>query len=280
MSNKVYLCAICNISSGRCNEDCKFCTQSTKYKSNIDRYYKKDISKIIEEAKLAKANKAVGFCLVTSTKELDDKTIEFVTQTAYEIKKEISDIGLIACNGTATKDALMELKKAGIENYNHNLETSQEYYNNICTTHNWIDRYNTCQNVKDVGMQLCSGGIFGIGESIDDRISMLKSLQELNPMSSPINFYHPNSSLPLPNKVMDTDEALYWIKQARYYLPKSMIMIAGGREITFQDRQKEIFDNGANAIIIGDYLTTEGQSCTKDFEMIKQLGLEIATECH
>jgi biotin synthase len=251
-----------------------------RHKADIDRYYKKPIEEIIKEAKIAKANKAVGFCLVTSTKSLDDKTLEFVSKSAYEIKKELPDLGLIACNGTADVDSLKELAKVGVENYNHNLETSKEYYKNICTTHSWDERYQTCLNVKEAGMYLCSGGIFGLGESVEDRESMLKSLQELDPMSSPINFYHPNDSLPLPKDVMDTEEALYWIRKSREYMPNSMIMIAGGREITFKDRQKEIFSNGANAIVIGNYLTTAGQMESNDFSMIEELGLELAETCH
>jgi biotin synthase len=278
--SRVFLCAICNISSGRCNEDCKFCTQSVKYKADIDRYYQKEIDTIIQEAKVARANKAVGFCLVTSTKSLDDKTLEFVSRCAKAVKKEVPDLSLIACNGTADKESLKELTKYGIENYNHNLETSKEYYKNICTTHSWEDRYQTCLNAKEVGLHLVSGGIFGLGESIEDRESMLKSIKELDPMSVPINFYHPNPSLPLPTDSVDVDEALYWVRRAKEILTNSRIMIAGGREITFKDRQKEIFIYGADAIVIGNYLTTDGQSCNSDFDMIKELGLEIVELCH
>ena len=278
--SKVFLCAICNISSGRCNEDCKFCTQSVKYKADIDRYYKKEIEQILKEAKLARDNKAVGFCLVTSTKSLDDKTLEFVTRCAKEVKKSFPELSLIACNGTATLEALKELKKYGIENYNHNLESSRQFYPNICTTHSWESRYKTCEDAKSAGLFLCSGGIFGLGESESDRVSMLQSLKELDPLSTPINFYHPNENLPLNPKVMDTDEALHWIEKTREYLPNAMLMIAGGREITFKDRQAEIFKRGANAIVIGNYLTTEGQCSSSDFDMINELGLEIADSCH
>jgi biotin synthase len=280
VSMKVYLCSICNISSGRCLEDCKFCTQSVHYKTDIDRYYRKNISTILDEAKVAESHGSVGFCLVTATKELDDKTLDFVTKCAYEIKKELPDLGLIGCNGLADKDSLNELQKAGIENYNHNLESSREFYPTLCTTHSWEDRVTTCQNVKDIGMQLCCGGIFGMGESPDDRISLLQSLKDLDPISAPINFYHPNEMLPLTSNTIQKKEALELIKLSRKYLPNAMIMVAGGREIVFEDDLDSIFDNGANSIVIGDYLTTKGKSPKQEIEKIKSMGHILAKSCH
>jgi biotin synthase len=280
LNKKIFLCAISNISSGRCTQDCKFCTQSIKYKANIDRFYKKPIQHIIEEAKVAYKNKAVGFCLVTATKELDDKTLEFISQVAYNVKKEVPNISLIGCAGMASVEALKELKKNGIENYNHNLETSKEFYNNICTTHSWQDRFDTCINVLKSDMFLCAGGIFGLGESQEDRISMLESLKELNPMSVPINFYHPNEALPLINKTISDYEAFECIKLTKEYLPNSMLMVAGGREITLGDKQYDIFKYGANSIVIGDYLTTNGEDSNKDIKAIEKLGYILATSCH
>jgi biotin synthase len=276
----VFLCAISNISSGHCNEDCGYCTQSVKYNADIQRYYHKDIDQIVKEAKIAKKNRAVGFCLVTSTKELDDKTLAFVKECAKVIKSEVPDLSLIACNGIASYEALCQLREVGIENYNHNLETSREFYPNICTTHSWDERYQTCINAKKAGLNLCVGGIFGLGESDEDRHSMLKSIASLDPMSTPINFYHPNENLPIKQDVMDVEKALSLILLSRKYLPESMIMIAGGREITFKDRQAEIFKNGANAIVVGDYLTTGGEKALKDIKMIEDMGFEIASTCH
>ena len=269
---KICLCAISNISSGRCNEDCKFCTQSIKYKADINRFYKKDIKDILNEAKLAKNNGAFGFCLVTSTKNLDDKTLKFVIEATQAIKKEV-DLKIIACNGTATVEALKELKDAGVEKYNHNLETSKDYYQKICTTHSWCERYQTCENINRVGLDLVCGGIFGLGESDKDRISMLNDIKSLNPMTVPINFYHPNNALPIPNKLIDIDEALEWISKSKNILQNSKIMVAGGREIVFKDRVEEIFKYGTDAIIIGNYLTTDGEKVSKDLEMIKKLNL-------
>ena len=194
---RVYLCAISNISSGVCDQDCKFCAQSTKYQANITRYKYKPIQAIIQEAKRAKAAKAVGFCLVTAGKGIDEKTLDFVTRTAYEVKKAVPEISLIGCNGTATLEQLKELKKSGIEHYNHNLETAKSYYPSICTTHTWQERYQTCLNAKEAGLNLCTGGIFGLGESKKQQEEFIAQIASLEPMSVPINFFHPNKALPI-----------------------------------------------------------------------------------
>ena len=279
--DKVYLCAICNIESGTCSEDCKFCTQSIKYQANIQRYKHKPISDIVKEAKIAKDNKAIGYCLVTAGAGLDDKRVEFVCEAAHAVKKAVPDISIIACNGIASVEQLKELKNAGVDNYNHNLETSKEFYSSICTTHDWDSRYQTCINVKKIGLQLCTGGIFGMGESQKDRLSMLKSIQELQPMSVPINFFHPNEALPLTQNTLSVKEAFKLIKLTRDILENEvMIMIAGGREITFKDKQYDIFKYGANSIVIGNYLTTNGKTASLDLENLKKLNITIAKDCN
>jgi biotin synthase len=275
----IYLCAISNISSGNCSEDCKFCTQSAHYNVEIKKYKEKAIDEIIKEAKLAKKNKAVGFCLVTAGKGLNDKKLEYISKVAYEVKKEV-DISLIGCNGCATKEQLIELKKAGIENYNHNLETSKEFYTNICSTHSWDERFETCLNAKEVGLNLCTGGILGLGESRKERYSMLESIKELNPMSIPINFFIPNEKLPLSESKITKEEALFWISEYRKTLPKSMIMLAGGRELVFGDEWIEALKAGANSIVIGNYLTTKGEKVNKDIEMLKKHNYKIAKSCN
>jgi biotin synthase len=278
MNNKIYLCAICNIQSGTCSEDCKFCTQSVKHKADIQRYKTKDIDDIIYEAGLASQNKAIGFCLVTAGVGLDDTKVETIANIAYKLKKLYPNLSLIGCNGIASKEQLSELKKAGLDNYNHNLEASKEYYSSICTTHSWEDRYQTCLDVKEVGLNLCSGGIFGMGESIEQRDSLLNSIKSLEPMSVPLNFFIPNPALPLSNNI-SKDEAFGIISKARELLPQSMIMVAGGRESTFGNTQYDIFKYGANSIVIGDYLTTTGETTSKDIQTITKLGYEIATDC-
>ena len=277
---KIYLCAISNISSGVCAEDCAFCTQSTKYKADIQRYKYKDIKTIVQEAKKAKEAKAIGFCLVTAGKGIDDKILEFVCKAAYEIKKEVDEISLIGCNGTAKTWQLKELKKAGIENYNHNLECAKSLYPKICSTHSWDERYQTCLNVKEAGLNLCTGGIFGLGESIEQEDEFINQIASLSPMSVPINFFHPNPALPLKNKILDKKRALEIIKKVKKKLPNSMIMVAGGRELVFGDQWPKILEAGANSIVIGDYLTTKGNEPAKDIKILEKLGYKIADSCH
>lgn len=277
MNNKIFLCSICNINSGTCNEDCKFCTQSVRYKADIQRYKQKSIDNIVKEAKIAQESGALGFCLVTSDKGLDEKTLEFVCGIAKVLTKEAPKLRLIACNGTATLEQLLTLKEAGIKAYNHNLETSKEFYPNICTTHSWDERYETCKNVKEAGLALLCGGIFGLGESQADRVSMLESINELKPISVPINFYHHNEALELNPNPLSIDEAFKLIKLARDIAGDAQrIMVAGGRELMFGQRQGEIFNHGANSIVIGNYLTTSGRDINQDLEMLRELNLEIA----
>jgi len=277
VSEKIFLCSICNINSGTCKEDCKFCSQSIRYKADIERYKQKPMDAILQEALQARDNGALGFCLVTADKGLTDKTLAFVCNVAKEVQKAAPQLRLIACNGTASVEQLLVLKEAGIKAYNHNLETSEAFYPKICTTHPWSERYETCQNVNKAGLVLISGGIFGLGESQEDRVAMLESLKSLNPTSVPINFYHHNPALELKPNPLRVDEALKLIKLSRETLCDAQrIMVAGGRELMFKKRQPEIFQYGANSIVIGNYLTTKGRIMSQDLEMLKSLGLEVA----
>ncbi len=276
----IFLCAINNILSGTCQEDCKFCTQSVRYHADIERYNYKDIAQIVEEAKTAKSNGALGYCLVTAGKGLDDKKVDFVARAAQAIKAEVEGLNLIACNGTANKEQLSYLKKHGIDSYNHNLETSERYYAEICQTHAWSERYETCENAQSVGLTLCSGGIFGMGETEEDRRELLKAISSLSPMSTPLNFYHPNPALPIKTRNIEKAEALEIISRARSLLGEDkLLMVAGGRELLFNGHEDEMFKAGANAMVIGNYLTTEGLAPDKDKVMLETFGYEIATSC-
>ena len=277
MNEKIFLCSICNINSGTCLEDCKFCSQSVRYKADIERYKQKDMQLIKEEAINARDNGALGFCLVTADKGLNDKTLAFVCTVAKEVHSVAPQLRLIACNGTASVEQLLVLKEAGIKAYNHNLETSETFYKEICTTHPWSERYETCQNVNKAGLVLISGGIFGLGESQEDRVSMLQSLASLKPTSVPINFYIHNEALELTPSTLKIEEAFRLLDITREMLPQAeRIMVAGGRELMFGERQAEIFEHGVNSIVIGNYLTTRGQAMNKDLNMLKSLHLEVA----
>lgn len=277
MSQEIFLCAISNINSGTCNEDCKFCSQSVKYKADIERYIQKPVETIVEEAKAARASGALGFCLVTANKGIDDKVLKFVCEVARAVSNEVPDLRLIACNGTASVEQLLTLKEAGVKAYNHNLETAETFYPEVCTTHPWRERYETCENVNKAGLKLITGGIFGMGETQEDRISMLEALKSLDPTSVPLNFYHHNPALPLSPNPLSTDEALELITLAREIISDAeRIMVAGGRELQFGARQQEIFAAGANSIVIGNYLTTQGRDKQSDLEMLKELGFSVA----
>ena len=277
---QIFLCAINNILSGTCLEDCKFCTQSVRYHADIERYTYKSIPRIVAEAKQAKTYGALGYCLVTAGKGLDDKKVDFVARAAEAIKVEVDGLNLIACNGTASKEQLSYLKAHGIDSYNHNLETSERYYAEICQTHAWSERYETCENVKSVGLALCSGGIFGMGESREDRDALLDAIVSLQPESVPLNFYHPNPALPIKTRNIAVEEAIEIIRKARRLLGSDrLLMVAGGRELLFGGREEEMFRAGANAIVIGNYLTTPGQAPGQDRKLLEELGYKVATHC-
>ncbi|MEA1954773.1 MAG: biotin synthase [Campylobacterota bacterium] len=277
---QIFLCAINNILSGTCQEDCKFCTQSVRYHADIERYNYKNIDQIVSEAKQAKEVGALGYCLVTAGKGLDDKKVDFVARAAVAIKAEVEGLNLIACNGTATKEQLLYLKKHGIDSYNHNLETSERYYSEICQTHTWSERYTTCENVKSTGLALCCGGIFGMGETNKDRDDLLEAIASLQPESTPLNFYHPNPALPIKIRNINRDEALTIIEKARKLIGKeALLMVAGGRELLFSGHENLMFEAGSNAMVIGDYLTTSGIRPKKDQRMLEKFGYEVATSC-
>jgi len=279
-TKQIFLCAINNILSGTCQEDCKFCTQSVRYHAQIERYNYKDINQIVSEARHAKENGALGYCLVTAGKGLDDKKVDFVARAAQAIKSEIEGLNLIACNGTANREQLRYLKSHGIDSYNHNLETSERYYAEICQTHTWSERYKTCENVKSVGLALCTGGIFGMGELATDRDALLQAIASLSPESTPLNFYHPNPALPIKTRNIKFDEALTIIRKARNLLGENkLLMVAGGRELLFNQKESAMFEAGANAMVIGNYLTTEGLAPDIDKTMLAKLGYEVATSC-
>ena len=278
--NEIFLCSICNVTSGNCAEDCKYCTQSAKYNTQIATYKNKPIEKILQEARTLKEYGALGFCLVTSGRGLDSNKCEYIAKVASAIKEADLGLHIIACCGRADLDSLKYLKKSGVDSYNHNLETSKNFFPQVCSTHTWNERFETCENTLKAELGLCSGGIFGLGESWSDRIDMLKTLQILTPHSSPINFFIANPNLPLSAQKLTKEEALECVVLAREFLPNTRLMIAGGREHIFGEEQKALFECGINAVVLGDYLTTQGEAPKKDVERILSYGYVAATSCH
>ena len=276
----IMLCAICSVTQGNCAEDCAYCTQSAKAGADISKFKEKSVQQVVDEAKMAYKNHALGFCLVTSGARLNDKKTDYIASLARAVSKEVPNLMLIACNGMATYEQLSELKKAGVFSYNHNLETSREFFPKICKTHTWDERYQTNLDAKRAGLMLCTGGIYGVGESEADRVSFRASLKELEPFSSPINFFIKNEALSLDLPPLSTDEALKIVRETKRDLPETRVMIAGGREKILGDRQYEVFENGADAIVIGDYLTAKGEKASKDIEELTKLGFSFASICH
>ncbi|WP_149702375.1 biotin synthase [Campylobacter concisus] len=276
----IMLCAICSVTQGNCAEDCAYCTQSAKAGADISKFKEKSVQQVVDEAKMAYKNHALGFCLVTSGARLNDKKTDYIASLARAVSKEVPNLMLIACNGMATYGQLSELKKAGVFSYNHNLETSREFFPKICKTHTWDERYQTNLDAKKAGLMLCTGGIYGVGESEADRVSFRASLKELEPFSSPINFFIKNEALSLDLPPLSADEALKIVRETKRDLPETRVMIAGGREKILGDRQYEIFENGADAIVIGDYLTAKGEKASKDIEELTKRGFSLASICH
>lgn len=267
-------CTIMNAKSGYCSEDCKFCAQSAHYKTDVDVYGL--VSK--ESAlKLAKENEIEGvnrFSLVTSGRGIDDKDFEKVLDIYDELNKEVK-MDLCASLGIMEYEQLVKLKEKGVTMYHHNLETSREYYKNICTTHSYDERIATINAAKKAGVDICSGGIIGLGESFKERIKLAFELKELEVKSIPINVLNPVKGTPLENtESLSQEEILKTIAIFRFINPEAYIRLAGGRNL-IDDYGKNCFNAGANATITGNYLTTSGNKICDDHKMISELKLEV-----
>ena len=278
--NEIFLCSICNVASGDCPEDCKYCTQSVHYGTQIQRYKNKSIDKILQEARALREFGTLGFCLVTAGRSLDSQKCEYIAKVAHAIKEADLGLHIIACCGSADTQSLKYLKSQGVDSYNHNLETSKDFFPHICTTHTWQERFETCENTLKAELGLCSGGIFGLGESWSDRIELLKSLQILSPTAPLLIFISQMTLCPYPLQTLSQDEALECVTLAREYLPNTRLMIAGGREVIFGDNQKPLYEAGINAIVLGDYLTTDGKAPQEDIALLESYGYIPATNCH
>ena len=271
-SNKFDMCSIISGKSGKCSENCKFCAQSSHYKTSIKEYPLLDSENIFKEAKHNADKKVKRFSVVTSGKKLTDNEIDSVCQTYKNIKSKC-DILLCASMGLLTYEQLIKLKQAGVTRYHCNLETSRRFFPNICTTHTYDDKINTINTAKKAGLEVCSGGIFGLGETFEDRIDMFFDIYELGIKSVPINILNPIPGTPFENnKVLSQEEINRTVAIARFILPDAFIRLAGGR-LLFKDKGVSMFSSGANATITGDMLTTEGTSIDEDFDTIKKLGL-------
>jgi biotin synthase len=275
----VDLCSIVNIKSGNCSENCSFCSQSAHHPGNESPVYGlKPQAEILEHAKAAAAAGAKRFCLVSQGRGLKynspkSKEFEDILDT---VQKIISEANIKPCCalGEITLDQAKALKEAGVTRYNHNLEASQSFYPSIVTTHTWQDRVDTVKNLKAAGIQACTGGIIGMGESWSDRIDLAITLRELEVESVPINLLNPRQGTPLDHVTkLDPLEAIKAIAIFRFILPSQILRYAGGREAIMGELQSLGLKAGINAMLIGNYLTTLGQPPEADHAMLKSLGL-------
>lgn len=271
---KVDLCSIMNAKSGKCSEDCNFCAQSIHFKTGVSEY---PLVSSKEALELAKENEAEGvdrFSLITSGLGLKGKDFDNALKIYSNLAKN-TNIDLCASFGILNKEQLREIKDIGIKRYHHNLESSRDFYKTICTTHSYESRIETLKNAKLEGLEICSGGIIGMGETIEDRINLALTLQELEVMSIPINVLMPIKGTPLENQdKLSEEHILRTIATFRFINPKANIRLAGGRML-IKNQGKEAFNFGANATITGNYLTTCGNKTKDDRKMLKDLGFEL-----
>lgn len=273
-NNKVDLCSIINGKSGKCSENCTYCAQSKHFKTGVNEY---PLLAYEEIEKVALENEGEGvhrFSIVTSGKGLYGKDFDKVVEY-YEKLNRKCKISLCASHGIIDKNSLLKLKKSGVKRYHHNLETSERYYKEICTTHTYKDRVETINFAKELGFEVCSGGIIGMGESIEDRIDLAITLRDLEVKSIPVNVLMAIKGTPLElNKPLDEEEILRTIAIFRFINPKANIRLAGGRNL-LSNYGKKAFRCGANATITGNLLTTCGNNIKQDKDMIDKLGLKI-----
>ena len=274
---KVNLCSIVNAKSGLCSEDCSFCAQSAHFETKAPVYSMIEPEDIVSAAMKAKDAKSREFSIVTSGSAVEDKDEVDKLCQALEQIRDVGGLERCASLGIMSKKSLLKLKEAGLQSFHHNLETARSFFPNICTTHDYEDDVNTVEMAKELGFETCCGGILGLGESLEQRVELALTLRELDVDSVPINFLNPIKGTALEGReTVPPLEALKTIAVFRFLLPDKDIIVSGGREVTFRDLQPLIFMAGANGTLIGNYLTTKGESPQKVLKMIEDLGLEVA----
>jgi biotin synthase len=276
-TNRVSLCSITNAKSGECPEDCIFCSQSSYYNTSIKTYPLISKDEIVRRAHLAAETKTHRFCIVISGRGIEsDVELDNICEAIRQIKQEMPALKMDASLGCLNLRQAKRLKDAGLDRYNHNIETTEEFFASICTTHTFKDRLKTLAILQEVGIEICCGGIFGLGESDRQRIELAFTLKKLDVDCIPINFLNPISGTPLENSPqINPWELLKIIAVYRFILPTKEIRICGGRERNLRSLQSMIFAAGSDAIILGDYLTTAGNPADEDLKMLEDLGLDF-----
>ena len=275
--NKVQLCTLSNIKSGNCPEDCKYCPQSSRYETEVEKYKLLSKETVLSQAKEAKENGATRFCMGAAWRSAPTNS-EF--ENILEIVNGVAKLNMEVCCtlGMLTQEQAHELKKAGLTAYNHNLDTSPEYYKEIITTRTYEDRLQTIQYVSNAGIQVCCGGILGLGESQADRISLIKTLANLDPQpeSVPINVLVKVKGTPVQGKEdVDSFELIRSIATTRILISKAKVRLSAGRLEMSQELQTLAFLAGANSIFMGEkLLTSENPKVNEDKELFRKLKLD------
>lgn len=266
---------IISLKTGGCPEDCHFCSQSGLFQSPVRNAWL-DIPALVDAAKQTQKTGATEFCIVAAVKGPDENLLSQLEQAVQAIQEEV-DINVAASVGILTQDQVDRLAKAGVHRYNHNLETARSHFPNVVTTHSWEDRAETLRMVAEAGMEVCCGGILGMGESLEQRAEFAQDLAALNPTEVPMNFLDPRPGTPFEGREpLAAKDALRAIGAFRLALPKTILRFAGGRELTLGDLGAEQgLLGGINAVIVGNYLTTLGRPAEQDLDMLGKIRLPI-----
>lgn len=268
------LCTIINGKSGRCSEDCKYCAQSSFYHTDVETYPLLSTGEIVKAAKYNEAKGVLRFSIVTSGKKLSRSEVEEMAACIREIKKETNS-SVCTSFGLLREEEFRMLKEAGVERIHNNLESSKEFFKKICSTHTFDDKVEAIKAAQKAGLRVCSGGIMGLSESMEDRIDMAVTIRELGVRSIPVNVLNPIAGTPYEkNPKLSKEEVCRIVAIYRFILPDGFIRLAGGRGL-LPDKGRQCFISGANAAITGDMLTTAGISIDEDKNMLAQLGYEV-----
>lgn len=272
--NMVDVESLINAKKGKCQEDCSFCSQSAFYKSGIDTYKLLPVETIVQNAMLSKEDGVRSFCLVCAWRGPTKNDFEQICNIINEINQKVG-IDVNCSLGFIDEEMAKRLKELRVKRYNHNLEASRSFFSKICSTHTYDDRMNTNMIVKKAGLELCCGGIIGMGETRMQRLELGLDLAMLSPEECPINILVPQKGTPLEaQQRLSLSEILRTIAVFRFLMPKTILKIAGGREVYLSSEQERALLGGANGIITGGYLTIDGNRPADDFEMISKIGLE------
>lgn len=277
IKNEVEFCSLVNARNGKCSQNCKYCAQSSHYRTDIETYPLIDIEEVKKTALEAKNNKASRFAIVTSGKTPDeDRDFQLELDMIKEINK-IEGLNSCASIGILNEEQAKLLAESGLKRFHHNINTAKSYYPEVCTTHTWQDRINTCKLVKKYGMELCCGVILGMGETVEQRIEMAMQLAEIQPDSIPINILMPIKQTPFESYIdkIDEENILRTLAIFKIANPNSILRFCGGRMRLSEENQKKALNSCVEGIMIGNYLTTIGKAPEEDIKTISDMGKVI-----